>query len=83
MSEIKYFLTQAKNTNGTISKGCAVHETADAARQAFHAYLSAYAFGHEAGTDYVFVAVHDSNGAVIEKPTIWRAVQEDETEAAE
>jgi len=75
MSEIKYFLTQAKRTSGTISKGCAVHDTADAARQAFHAYLSAYAFGHEAGTDYVFAAVHDSNGAVVERPTIWAAAE--------
>lgn len=79
MEGIKYFLTQVKRNGGTITKGCAVHDTADAARQGFHAYLSAYAYGHEAGTDYVFVAVHDSNGAVVERPTIWNGA-EPETE---
>ena len=73
MTEIKYFLTQAKRTNGTISKGCAVHDTRDSGEQAYHAYLSAYAFGHEQGTDYVFVALHDSNGAVAEPPKTWSA----------
>ena len=43
--EVIYLLTQAKRTNGTVAKGCAVHNTADAARQAFHAYLSAYGYG--------------------------------------
>ena len=74
--EVKYLLTQAKMTNGVFSKGCAVHDTPDNARQAFHAYLSAYAYGHEAGTDYVFVAVHDTNGAVCEQPIVWNAQPE-------
>lgn len=68
---VKYLLTQAKRKNGTYEKGCVVHDSADNARQGFHAYLSAYAYGHEAGTDYVFAAVHDTNGAVIEQPNIW------------
>ena len=69
--EVKYLLTQAKRKNGTMEKGCAVHDTADNARQAFHAYLSAYGYGHESGTDYVYAAVNDSNGAVVETPVIW------------
>lgn len=77
MTEIKYFLTQAKRKNNTFEKGCVVHDTADNARQGFHAYLSAYGFGHETGTDYVFAAVHDSNGAVVEIPTIWAAQEEE------
>lgn len=73
--EVKYLLTQAKRTNGTISKGCAVHDTADDARQAFHAYLSAYGFGHESGTDWCYAAVNDTNGAVVEPPKTWAAAQ--------
>jgi hypothetical protein len=76
MNELKYFLTQAKRKNGTFEKGCAVHDTKDNGQQAFHAYLSAYAYGHETGTDYVFVALHDSNGAVVEAPKVWDAYAE-------
>lgn len=77
--EVMYFLTQVKRTNGTVTKGCAVHSTADDGRQAYFAYLSAYGFGHEAETDYVFVALHDSNGAVVEKPKVWEKATEPET----
>lgn len=69
--EVKYFLHQAKRTNGTYSKGMVVHDTKDAAKQGFHAYLSAYGYGHEQGTDYVYAFVDDSNGAIVEKPVIW------------
>ena len=69
--EVKFLLTQAKRKNGTMEKGCAVHNTADDARQGFHAYLSAYAYGHESGTDYVFACVHDTNGAIVETPVVW------------
>lgn len=69
--EVVYFLEQVKRTKGTFTKGSVVHNTADAARQGFHAYLGAYAYGREAGTDYVFAVVHDSNGAVVEPPVVW------------
>lgn len=66
-----YLLTQAKRKNGTMEKGCAIHSNSDDARQGFHAYLSAYGYGHESGTDYVFACVHDTNGSVIEPPVVW------------
>lgn len=69
--EVMYLLTQAKRKNGTMEKGCVVHTTADNARQGFHAYLSAYGYGHESGTDYCFACVHDSNGAIVETPVVW------------
>lgn len=72
--EIIYLLTQAKRTNGVVSKGCAVHETADSARQAFHAYLSAYGYGHENGTDWCYASVNDSNRTVIEPPVSWNGM---------
>ena len=69
--DVVYFLSQAKRKNGTFEKGLVVHQTADAARQGFHAYLSAYGYGHEQGTDYCYAAVNDSNGAVVETPVVW------------
>lgn len=74
--ENKYFLTQAKRKNGTYEKGCVVHNTIDNGMQGYHAYLSAYAYGHEEGTDYVFVALHDSYGNVIEPPRTWFKAEE-------
>jgi len=58
----KYFLTQVKRTNGSIEKGVVVKDTLDAAKQSYHAYLGAYAYGQHAGTDYVMVAITDSRG---------------------
>ena len=78
--EVKYLLTQCKRTNGTMSKGCVVHNTSDDAKQGFHAYLSAYAYGHEAGTDYVTAYVLDTNGVVIEPPVVWDNTVEPEPE---
>lgn len=60
----KFFLARIKHTNGTWEKGVEVHDTLDSARQSFHAYLGAYGYGHDAGTDYVQCAILDINGAV-------------------
>lgn len=62
----KYFMTRIKQTNGEITKGCEVHDTPDSARQAFHAYLGAYGYGHETGTDYVAVSIMDSDGNFVD-----------------
>lgn len=69
--EVIYLLTQAKRTNGTVSKGCAIYNNKNDAQQGFHAYLSAYGYGHESGTDWCYAAVNDSNGGVIETPVVW------------
>lgn len=58
-----YFFIDAKGSNGEIiKKGCAVRNSYDEAMQSFYAYLGAYAFGKEEGTDFVQVAVMDSEG---------------------
>lgn len=66
----KYFLVQIKQTNGTIEKGVVVKDTLDAARQSYHAYLGAYAYGNNAGTDYVQVAILDGGGSLFDHD-IW------------
>jgi len=65
----KFFLVQVKRTNGTIEKGVVVKETLDDAKQGFHAYMGAYAYGNDKDksdghirTDYVMAQVLDSTG---------------------
>ncbi len=68
----KFFLIQIKQTNGTMEKGVVVKDTLDAARQSYHAYLGAYAFGNATGTDYVQVAILDGNGSIYDHD-VWKA----------
>lgn len=68
-----YFLIQIKRTNNAIEKGVVVKETLDAARQSYHAYLGAYAYGNNPETDYVIVMIINSNAICIES-SFWEAV---------
>ena len=77
MNENKFFLHEIKRTGETISKGIVVAETYDAALQGYHAYLGAYAYGHEANTDFVSAMITDMNGATLMQET-WKAPEEPE-----
>jgi len=79
--EQKYFLHQIKRTSGTFSKGIVVADTIDAARQGYHAYLGAYAYGHDANTDYVSCMITDIGGFVISQDTWIAPEQPEELEA--
>ena len=57
-----FILTQVKRTNGTVEKGAVIKNTLDAVLQSYHAYLGAYAYGHDANTDYVLCEVMDASG---------------------
>ena len=59
----KFFLHQIKSTNGTIDKGIVVKDTFEAAKQSYHAYLGAYAYGQNADTDFVSCEITDIYGA--------------------
>lgn len=61
----KFFLHQIKRTSGTFTKGIVVNDTFEAAKQGYHAYLGAYAYGHDANTDFVFCMITDMSGAVL------------------
>lgn len=63
--EDKYFLVQIKRTNGVYTKGVVVKDSEDDAKQGFHAYMRAYAYGHENGTDYVQAAITAMDGRVV------------------
>ena len=59
----KFFLHQIKRTAGAIDKGIVVKDTFEAAKQSYHAYLGAYAYGQNADTDFVSCEITDIYGA--------------------
>ena len=65
MEEIKYFLHQIKRTNGVIDKGIVVKDSYDAAKQSYHAYLGAYAYGQNPDTDFVDCMITESASMAI------------------
>ena len=74
-----YFLVQVKHnkTTGAWDKGVVVKadDGADnkaAALQSYHAYLGAYAYGHEANTDYVFCEVIEAESGIPIIKELWR-----------
>lgn len=58
----KFFLVQIKQTKGVIEKGVVVKDTLESAKQSYHAYLGAYAYEHDAATDYVAAYIVNSQG---------------------
>lgn len=71
-----FFLHQIKHnkTNGTWDKGIVVKDSDvednfAKAKQSYHAYLGAYAYGQNADTDFVSCHITDTNGGVIMEET--------------
>lgn len=62
----KYFLHQIKHTNNAFEKGIVVKDTIEDAQQSYHAYLGAYAYGHDKNTDYVQCMITGMNGIPID-----------------
>lgn len=73
MNENKFFLHQIKRTNGTYDKGIVVKDTFDDAKQSYHAYLGAYAYGHEPNTDFVSCMITDQlSGGIVLMDETWQ-----------
>jgi hypothetical protein len=64
-----FFMHQIKRTNGTFDKGIVVKDTYDAAKQSYHACVGAYAYDHDANTDYVQCMITDMSGTELMKET--------------
>lgn len=64
-----FFLHQIKRTNDSFDKGIVVKETFEAAKQSYHAYLGAYAYGQHTETDFVSCMITDLYGAVLMSET--------------
>ena len=66
MNVNKFFIHEIRGHGGTIdNKGIVVAETYDAAKQGYHAYLGAYAYGHDQNTDFVSCMITDISGSVL------------------
>ena len=65
MNENKFFMHQIKRTNGEFTKGIVINNTYDAAKQGYHAYLGAYAYGHDPESDFVSCMITDMSGSVL------------------
>lgn len=77
------FLARAKRnaTTGDIEKGLEVRQSIDDAKQGFHAYMAAYAYGHDATVDKVWCLVFDQSN-VVRLGEVWeKQIEETETEA--
>lgn len=64
-----FFLHQIKRTNDKYDKGIVVKETYESAKQGYHAYLGAYAYGQHAETDFVSCEITDGYGSVLMSET--------------
>ena len=79
-----YVVHQIKRTNGVWNKGIVVKadenlNNREEALQGYHSYLGAYAYNHEAGTDFVSCEVTNALGEVI-IIEIWEKQPEPEVE---
>lgn len=79
----KFFLVQIKRTNGNIEKGVAVKDSYNAALQSYFAYLGAYGYDHDPNTDYVQVAILNSEGLQLEGRVDNRIVEVEPVEETE
>ena len=71
--ENKFFIHEIRGKNNEIAnKGIVVAENYDAAKQGYHAYLGAYAYGNNPDTDFVSAMITDKTGAVLMAET-WNA----------
>lgn len=77
-----YFLHQIKHNkdNNTWDKGIVVKavegvDNFEAAKQSYHAYLGAYAYGHDSNTDYVSCKITNLSGMVMARfDETWSAI---------
>ena len=65
MTENKFFMHRIKCEDGTWDKGIEIKDTYEAAKQSYHAYLGAYAYGSIAKCDFVQCMITDKSGVVL------------------
>lgn len=78
-----FFMHRIKRTNGEYTKGIEVHQTSDSAEQSYHAYLGAYAYNREQGTDFVHCMITDELGTRLEGRCWVKTVQPEPEPSAE
>lgn len=78
----KYFLHQVRMGKTNTTKGIVIHDTFDAAKQGYHAYLGAYAYGHDEDAICVQAMITDRSGQILFSET-WNAAAESEEDFEE
>lgn len=78
MKENKFFMHQIKRTSGIFDKGIVIKDTYEAAKQTYHSYLGAYAYGQQQETDFVSCMITDMSGTVLMSETWLETVPEPE-----
>ena len=80
-----FFMHRIKHTtnNDNWDKGIEVKETLEAAKQSYHAYLGAYAYEHDANTDFVQCMISNEPGAILLNETWQKAEPEPVAEVEE
>ena len=77
--ENKFFLHQIKRTSGNFDKGIVIKESFEAAKQGYHAYLGAYAYGQNPDTDFVSCIITDMTVTRLISET-WKAAEPEPNE---
>ena len=79
MAEV--FMARAKRnaSTGVWEKGLEVRTSLDDAKQGFHAYMAAYAYGHDQNTDKVNCLVFDQDN-MVRISEVWEAPQPEPNE---
>lgn len=77
--ETNFFMHRIKRTNDKFDKGIEVKDTFETAKQSYHAYLGAYAYGQNPDTDFVSCNITDMSGAVLMAETWVKPTEEPET----
>lgn len=76
MNEQKFFMHRIKHANNAWDKGIEIKDSYVDAKQSYHAYLGAYAYGKDANTDYVQCLITDMSGAELQKETWIKPAEE-------
>ena len=69
--ENKFFMHRIRRTDGTFDKGIEVKDTYEAAKQSYHAYLGAYAYGQNEKTDFVSCMITELMSNVVLMQETW------------
>ena len=73
--ENQFYIHEIRGKKNEIAnKGIVVAATYDAAKQGYHAYLGAYAYGNNPETDFVSAMITDNTGSVLMAET-WNDAQ--------
>lgn len=85
MDDGKVFLARIKRieATGVYDKGLEVRNDVDDATQGFHAYMAAYAYGHDATVDFCQCVVFTKNNIVLKAETWKKPEPEPEPEPEE